>query len=179
MTSRRWFFLAVCAQALVLLAMVGAYQYTLATGTRVRVATEPVDPWDPFRGEYVQLRYRISTLDLAALGVTERNFTRGQTVWVVLAPGEPDWQPVAVATARPRPAPGQVPVRARVEWFEEWTGVPRLHLRYGTESFFVPEGEAAAFQGREVVLEAEWAVDRFGRAVLTRLFRNGREVRVE
>ncbi|MFO7172014.1 MAG: GDYXXLXY domain-containing protein [Bacillota bacterium] len=179
MTRRRWFFLAVCAQALVLLAMVGVYQYTLATGTRVRVATEPIDPWDPFRGEYVQLRYRINTLDLAALGVSERKFVRGQTVWVVLTPGEPYWQPVTVATARPRPSAGQVAVRARVEWFEDWTGVPRLHLRYGTESFFVPEGEAQAFQGPDVLLEVEWAVDRFGRAAVARLFRNGREVRVE
>ena len=39
-------------------------QMTLLTGKEVLLKTVPVDPRDLFRGDYVVLRYDISTIDL-------------------------------------------------------------------------------------------------------------------
>ncbi len=61
-------FWALVLLQLFLLAGIVAYrQYWLATGERVLLRTEPVDPRDIFRGDYVRLGYGISTLDLDRL----------------------------------------------------------------------------------------------------------------
>ena len=47
----------------------GAYQeFLVQTGTQVTLRTIPVDPRDLFRGEYVDLRYDISTLHVSEYG---------------------------------------------------------------------------------------------------------------
>lgn len=179
MSPRLRFALVVLLQVLVLFALIGSRAYTLATGTRVLLETEPIDPRDPFRGDYVRLNYVISDLDLNELQVPDQDLGRQQTAWVLLAPGSPYWEPVTVSVDRPAAAPGQVAVRARVASYYDWEGERRLHLIYGTESFFVPEGEGRKLEGPEVRLDVEVAVDRFGRPALARVLHEGREIRFE
>jgi uncharacterized membrane-anchored protein len=64
MTSRRRNALAavVATQVAVVLGLAGIAAADLAFGEEIRLRAQPVDPLDPFRGNYVVLRYGISTV---------------------------------------------------------------------------------------------------------------------
>lgn len=190
MTVRRralWFALVVALQVVVLLGMVGRHSYTLATGTEVTLKSEPFDPWDPFKGEYVRLRYNISTFELPTPARGEEPpYQRGDQVWVLLTKEEDYWRATAVGRLRSKPMEGQVAVRARVDWVDWWAPeepVPpgsfrsQLHLIYGMEEFYVPEGEGPPLEAERDGIRVKAKVDRFGRIALSQVLVNGEPVR--
>mgnify|MGYP006168196447 CR=1 FL=1 len=62
----RWLWVGVVALQLFSIVAFGVYQeFALRTGTQITLQTTPIDPRDLFRGEYVVLRYDISTLKVA------------------------------------------------------------------------------------------------------------------
>jgi len=77
------FIVLILIQVLLLTGMIIYRQYWVHTGQRIILVTEPVDPRDIFRGDYVRLSYEISRLDLNKLGVKER-FKRGEKIYVHL-----------------------------------------------------------------------------------------------
>ena len=77
------FIIFVLLQVALLIGIITYRQYWVATGEKVLLRTAPVDPRDIFRGDYVSLRYDISTLDLDGLGVKE-SFKPNEKVFVVL-----------------------------------------------------------------------------------------------
>jgi uncharacterized membrane-anchored protein len=80
----RWkFILFVLLQVALLVGMIAYRQYWVATGERILLRTAPVDPRDIFRGDYVSLRYDISTLDLDGLGA-KGSFKSNEKVYVIL-----------------------------------------------------------------------------------------------
>lgn len=80
----RWKFILLALLQVALLVGIIAYrQYWVATGEKILLRTAPVDPRDIFRGDYVSLRYDISTLDLDTLGVKE-GFKNNEKVYVIL-----------------------------------------------------------------------------------------------
>ena len=127
MSSRRRiaFLAVVVAQALVPIGMAGASETHLALGEEVRLKAMPVDPHDPFRGEYVALTYEISRVRLP-LGVRP-----GETVYVELHEGPRRWVATRVHATPPRA--GATFIRGRV--------VSGGRIEYGIESYFVEEGQ--------------------------------------
>jgi uncharacterized membrane-anchored protein len=80
----RWkFILFVVLQVALLLGMIAYRQYWVATGEKILLKTAPVDPRDIFRGDYVNLGYEISILDLGALG-TKESFKPNERVYIIL-----------------------------------------------------------------------------------------------
>lgn len=80
----RWkFIFLVLLQVALLVGIIAYRQYWVATGERVLLRTAPVDPRDVFRGDYVSLRYDISTLDLDGLGA-KGSFQSNEKVYVLL-----------------------------------------------------------------------------------------------
>ena len=75
MSSRRRLALVVvvCVQLALPLALAGLAAADLAFGAEIRLQAEPVDPVDVFRGNYVVLRYEISSLPV--LGEVRRGDT--------------------------------------------------------------------------------------------------------
>ena len=172
--------IAAAAMTVVLVAMVGAKQYTLETGTQIQLETRPVDPRSLFRGDYVRLRYVISLLDLNDLP-GDKEFETGDAIYVVLKPGDPYWTPVSVHRSRPEAGNGEVVIKGRVayHWKNPGTGkVPprdQIDATYGIESYFVPEGEGRELEdpsqiGRISILAA---VDRFGNAAIKQVLVDG------
>lgn len=181
MVSKRWFWLAVAVQVLLLLGLVGRHAYTVTTGTPIVLQTEPVDPWDPFRGEYVRLNYTISRADITGPASNGGPFKAGQQVWVVLRPEDGLWQFVSVHATRPTVPSGQVALKATVvndPWYINGVAAP-ARLEYGIEQFYVPEGEGRKLEqaGGKRKLTVEVLVDSFGRAALHKVFVDGQEVR--
>ncbi|MGA2466867.1 MAG: GDYXXLXY domain-containing protein [Thermodesulfobacteriota bacterium] len=80
---RSKFILLVLLQVVLLLGIIAYRQYWVSTGEKILLKTAPVDPRDIFRGDYINLRYDISTLDLGKLGVKER-FKEREKVYVIL-----------------------------------------------------------------------------------------------
>ncbi len=102
---RRKFIFIVVFQVLLLAGIIAYRQYWVATGERVLLETETVDPRDIFRGDYVTLNYDISSLDLQALGTAEK-FRPGERIYVLLEKG-PDNIYRASAVSRKPPAEGK------------------------------------------------------------------------
>lgn len=131
----------VAAQALVPLAMAGVSETHLALGQEIRLKAMPVDPHDPFRGEYVALTYDISRIRLPA-GVRV-----GDTVYVELEEAPRRWVAARVRT-RP-PAEGTTFIRGRV--------VSGGRIEYGIETYFVEEGQGPRLE--EAIAEGDLYVD--------------------
>jgi Uncharacterized membrane-anchored protein len=179
----------VLLQTLALAAMIALKQRTLDTGTPIVLETQPIDPRSLFSGDYVRLNYAISTLRLDQPG-SDQDFKPHDRAYVVLKPGDPYWQPVSVHHQMPALAPGQVAIRGEVQyagdslWNQETRTsekVRNLRLRYGIESYYVPEGAGRALErpaaGEKISLRV--AVDRAGAAGIKAVLVNGRERYVE
>lgn len=174
---RRKFWATVLLQVVILLAIAAMQGYTLLTGQAVLLKTVPVDPWDPFRGEYVDLNYEITRLP-DTLPMAGGPYEPGQRVWVTLRQGEPYWSAVALSAQRPQTGANEVALRGRVRWTEgSYGGAPGfVVIRYGIEQFYVPEGQGRELQGQVVDMSVEARVDRFGRAGLKTVFLEGEPI---
>jgi len=102
---RKKFIIIVLFQVLLLAAIIAYRQYWVATGERVLLGTEPVDPRDIFRGDYVTLNYEISSLDLTGLGTAEQ-FRPKERIYVLLEKA-PDNTYKAASIIRTLPADGK------------------------------------------------------------------------
>ncbi len=170
MRRRLWFTLAVGLQVVFLALMIGMKWSTLAFGTKILLKTQPVDPWDLFRGDYVTLNYDISELDLNALPADKKDFKRNETVYVVLKQQDKYWEPSAVSHGKP--PDGSLFIRGTVMYSYD----ARLRVNYGIESYFVPQHEGRVIERSPVLPEVEVSVDKRGNSALSRLFIDGKEV---
>ena len=109
------------------LGLVAWNEYELASGERVRLLAAPVDPEDPFRGQYVTLTYGISRLDVGAA-------RPGTTVYVPLRRAGDVWTGTEVER---EPPDDGVFIRGRVAG---------AGIRYGIETFYVEEGEGPRYE---------------------------------
>ena len=123
------FLVAVGAQAVLPLGLIGWNEVQLARGTEVRLKTVPVDPLDLFRGRYVRLRYEISSVRVAGAVVP------GATVYVPLRREGERWTG-RVATPE-RPDDGTF-IRGRVRNVHGG----RAEVEYGIETYYADEDEA-------------------------------------
>lgn len=163
----------------------------LTDGAEVRLATAPVDPRDIFRGDYVILNYRISTLSLEDLTDTPEAFTEGGLIYVSLKEGANGiWEPVSAAPALPGQTAGVVTIRGRITSLsqtgpvtatgeaprplEDAAGI-RLRVDYGIDQYFVPEGTGPALEAdrNEGKVSVLVAVAENGNAAIKGIVLNG------
>lgn len=164
--------LAVALQALALLFMAGEREWVARSGEQVLMRTQPVDPRDPFRGDYVRLEYEAGWVPTnrvdAGLLAGGGRLDRGRKVYAVLKKGAEGLVSVERLTGT-RPAEGLF-LRGRTEYF--YPGHAGIPVKYGIEAYFVQEGKGRVIeQGRSrgdvrVPLDMEIAVGRGGMAVL-------------
>lgn len=163
---------AVAFQLLVLGFMAGEREWVLRNGETVYLRTQPVDPQDPFRGDYVRLDYEANHVptNVAApnlMGKDDR-FSRGRKVYAVLARDEDGFGKVTQLTGE-QPAGGLF-LKGRTGYF--YSGNPVVGVDYGIEAYFVQQGkgrviEAGRVRGEvRVPLDMEIAVGHGGVAVL-------------
>lgn len=170
-----------------ILAMVIERASLLRNGAAVRLATVPVDPRDLFRGDYVILNYDISSVNLTRLGVST-GIRSGESVHVGVEPGAN-----GRAEVRKLAREGQ-PRAAGLIWLEGKAGgsfmclVGRagtncaerdqlLRVRYGLESYFVPEGQGKAIETTAASrVEIIAAVSASGKSAIKSLLIDGKAV---
>lgn len=135
MTMRlRWglLALAIVAQLALPLRYIWRGEQALAQGTPYRLATAPVDPYDPFRGRYVALNFR----DFPRISSSRP----GEVWYLPIAAGAEGYAQFG-APSRERPASGDY-LRLRAQWFQRgW--VPPPFDRYYLDESLAPQAERA------------------------------------
>jgi uncharacterized membrane-anchored protein len=175
--------LIAVVQTIALGYMIVDRQAMLNASRVVTLKVAPVDPMDPLRGEFVILRYAISTLNTGELEGDD-TFNTADTIYVTLQNKGEDWAAVAVGH-HPVAMPGGVVIKGKVNDVNQSTvdgkTSSQLTVTYGIESFFVPQG-----MGREIEnerqkgdLTADIAVDPNGRAAIKAMRRKGQVFYVE
>jgi uncharacterized membrane-anchored protein len=186
MTERKqllWPLLLVVAlvQSAALFKMVYDRDRLLKSGREITMLTRPLDPRDIFRGDYVTLGYDISSLRKSSMPqqTTFDALRPGTNVYVTLTPDPAaGWKAISVAPDYPRQvAVSDVVLQARVKtlWQAEDKSDVLLGVRYGIESYFVPEGTGRALETKvaERKIEAIVAVDANGATALKGLVVDG------
>lgn len=149
---------------------IGLKEYTLQTGEEIFLKIIPVDPRDMFRGDYVVLRYDISTIDAGISGMKDSDFTVGEKVFVSM---KVDKEKTGSATGISKQTPKNgVFIKGTIKNIS----ANKLTIEYGIESYFVPEGKGREIERQSSVLNAKVAVDGSGNAVIKSLFSNGQEI---
>jgi uncharacterized membrane-anchored protein len=166
--------LCIAAQLLVLGVMAGEREFILATGERVFLRTAPIDPRDPFRGDFVRLSYDISAVAPGKFrgGLLEHAKDKGYPVYAVLEKGADDLYGLDYLTDR---EPGEgIFLRGRLRFDRRLTGSSNaVAVDYGIEQLFVEQGSGKGIEKRrgtrsgvQVPMEVEVAVSAGGTPVI-------------
>jgi uncharacterized membrane-anchored protein len=84
MNQKKILYLTIVFWLLIFSGFILYKEYTLRTGTEILLKTEPVDPRDLFRGDYVTLNYEISTLDLDEIPAEDSDFNYNDRIYLAL-----------------------------------------------------------------------------------------------
>jgi uncharacterized membrane-anchored protein len=191
MNQKKIFYLTIIFWLLIFSGFILYKEYTLRTGTEVVLKTEPVDPRDLFRGDYVTLNYEISTLDLEEIQAEDLYFDYNDRIYLALALENGYGVPKKIYR---NPPDDELYIKGTVkEVIYDWEAyedssiteepyLKELRVEYGIESYFVPEGrgieiESQQWTGREGV-DVKVVVDRYGNAVIKSLLIDGQEVEI-
>lgn len=172
---------AILLQCAILVLMVADRVRILREGTEVTLQTRPVDPRDLLRGDYVVLGYDISQLPAGPLA-GQPSAQRNPAVFVKLAPDADGlYQAVSVHAEPVTVAAPEVLIRGRIVHpcgSTSRTFCDNLQMRYGLESYFVPEGEGRTLEQarNQQKLRVVAAVLPSGRAAIKRLLLDGEPV---
>ena len=169
----KWFILVLLLQSTWILGTVFTQECALRVGQVIQLETQPVDPRDLLRGDYVRLSYKISDIPRERFfsPALAGELSSGTTVFVALVPcGTNQFYQVARAsTGRFTPASNEVLVRGKAAASWQNNG-GSIHVEYGIEQYFVAEGTGHP-HGR---LTVQAVVTKSGRASLKDVFVDGK-----
>jgi len=155
---------------IIILGFVIVKEFTLQTGEEVLLKTRPVDPRDLFRGDYVVLRYEISTLDLDSIPTDYTGFENGGKIYIGLSIEEGYGVPSKIYRNPPKEG---LYLKGTVKDVRN----NMLNVEYGIENYFVPEGEGRAIERQTGGnLDVKVSIDKFGNAGIKTLLIDGQEV---
>lgn len=148
-------------QVLLLAFMAGQREYVLRTGRTIYLRTVPVDPRDFFRGDYVSLRYEISSvgnkyfrdgLATEAKDTDSRRY-KGRPVYVVLKVDDSNLADIDYITDK-KPHDGKLYIRGRRSYSYDRS----INVLYGIEAYFVEQGKGEQLERRRFNAPDEAAV---------------------
>lgn len=140
---------AIAVQLLIVLLLVIFKVAALNSGTQVLLKLAPIDPRDPLRGDYLNLRYDITTVNKSS---SPQTFSNGDVVYVPLEKSGAFWIEVPTGLQKSLPAQnsdGIVYIKGTVMsggnaspydvnnyYYEN----QNYQIKYNIESYYVPEG---------------------------------------
>jgi uncharacterized membrane-anchored protein len=157
------------------LGTVATQEHRLRSAPTVLLETQPVDPRDLLRGDYVILNYKISQIPLKLFAPTQTEaLPAGCAVYVVIERRGQFHEAVSASLALPESGSHQTVILGTVDssWGPGGTGTP-VRLRYGLERYYVAEGTGNP-AGK---LTVEAAVSNSGRATIKQVFVDGKPYR--
>lgn len=170
MEKKKLFLLIGIFWFVIIFGFVAVKEFTLKTGKEILLKTIPIDPRDLFRGDYVVLRYEISTLDLNSLPSDYADFKENDKIYVALNIVDGYGVPSKMYKNAPDE---ELFLKGTIKFVSEKT----INVEYGIESYFVPEGKGYEIERRRGSnLDVKVSVDRFGNAVIKSLLIEGKEL---
>ena len=133
----------VLVQSLFLAAIITQRVMILRSDNVVTLQSEPVDPRDLFRGDYVTLAYAITSLSFTEIN-GDQTWGDGETVYVELTPEKNSWRAVAAFHAYEMPTLGNKVIRGTISHYDAMRNVASVD--YGIERYYVPEGEGRTLE---------------------------------
>ena len=121
----------VALQISVILGMIGRYEHILWTGKAFKFKTAPVDPYDAFRGRYVELSLKQNEIDC------QGDFTRGEKVFLKISTDKDGFARLSDPSPD-RPDDGADYLEVKVDYC--YDGKLRFENPFGR--FYLPEGDA-------------------------------------
>ena len=192
--SKKIKFITVVALQILLILSIAIYKYSISVnGTEVVLNIKPIDPRDLLRGDYVTFQYDISNVyNYGSYGKDTKKIKNGMTVYVELRNyGGNIWAAGEVFTTKPdrdkmvflkgtvvsggmpdQPSDQQLTNNAVTGKSPYYSS--ELHIAYGIEQFYIPEGSGRNFSFAGKDAKAKVAVDKNGNAVLKKINVDGK-----
>jgi uncharacterized membrane-anchored protein len=155
--------IAFYINALLLLGLFIFAKYPLWIGDDLYLKVLPVDPVDPMRGRYVNLRFEASRFKT---NLVQGDFAEGDTIYVSL---DQDGKPIKASSKRPNEKPF---LKGKVKGYQSrWNYKDKILVRdeisvlYGLEAFFAQVHEAKELETKELIAHIKVAPDGEGRLV--------------
>lgn len=130
------FILVVLSQWFVPAKMIWDSEEVLQAGVEYKFRTAPVDPYDPFRGKYVTLRFEANQLYV----YDDDTWERGEEVYVILRKGD-DGFAYILGLSKERPKDKSDFVSATVQHVVE-SGNKLVTVKYPFHRFYMEESKA-------------------------------------
>jgi len=177
LTKQTKFILAIVLQVIIIFVIIIFKISILSGGTDILLQIEPVDPRDMLRGDYTTFQYsNISNLNSYIAG--GQQIRNGETVYVVLRQSGKYW--LAQNVQKTKPLNGEIILKGKVVSGGTETqsdiisnqnfGGSRIHVVYGIEEYFIPEGKGQGFSFFNKEAAARVIVDENGNAVLKQIY---------
>lgn len=174
-SKRNKFIIAIAVQVGIIFFIIFFKLLVLAGGEEVLLKIRPVDPRDPFRGDYITFQYDISRIkgnSFYSLGSREK-IKYGDKIYIPLAKKGNYWIKDG-SVSKDNPNAG-VFIKGAIKDIK-WKGdLPEeIFVSYGIEEYFIPEnsGRNVNFSGRDTF--AKVVLDKNGNAVLKSVYVNGK-----
>ncbi len=130
-------YLVVALQVTVLAYMAGNREYIRSMGDELWLPTAPIDPRDPFRGDFVRLRYAINRAPVPEHLKVQDEFPRGAVVYAELR--ETVRGTYEFVDLLPDPPSSGAYLKGRVSGRQLWRDT-HVDVKYGIEQLFVQQG---------------------------------------
>ena len=166
------FILVLALQSAWILGTAFTQERVLRVGRLILLETQPVDPRDLLRGDYVRLNYKISDVSADLFSPPLKlELVPGTTVFVALAPAATNqfYEATRAGTESFIPAANEVLLYGKAA--RSWrNGAGSVHVEYGLEQYFIAEGTGQP-QGK---LTVQAAVSKSGQANIKEVFVDGK-----
>ncbi|MCL2156281.1 MAG: GDYXXLXY domain-containing protein [Leptospirales bacterium] len=179
----------VAAQLFVLVFMIAKQELLLANGAKVLLKCEPVDPHSLFSGDYVILNYDISRIgwDIISKSNLEGVYSidddiyslyslEGKDIYVALKlrPNDMHYHIAAISDNLDELKQNHSTIiRGRIEEI----GSNGMRVKYGVESYYVPQGEGKKIENRLSSVSIEVSISDNGDSAISKLFIENQEVK--
>jgi uncharacterized membrane-anchored protein len=168
----------VAAQIAVLGFMITKQELLLTRGTKVLLKCQPIDPRSLFSGDYVILNYEISQIGeeiISKSGIKNSNELERKDIFVALKPkSDAKYHEAAAVSENIGELKKRYPliIRGRVEYASN-----TLQVRYGVESYFVPQKEGKVIEESLKDVSVEVSISESGESAISRLFIADKEMK--
>ncbi|MGI8314471.1 GDYXXLXY domain-containing protein [Halobacillus mangrovi] len=144
---KRWiFYLIVFLQILFLSLMSISFYVMDAMGETIKLKTAPVDPRDPFYGDYVALSYEVEQIPEEQWAV-EKELERGDRVFLLLeSNNEGVYELVEASKIWKEAEENQTVLRARYLWHDEMNKTYQVDI--GLNRYYVEENTGEYYEER-------------------------------
>lgn len=127
------FILVALIQLAIPIKMIFNEEIVISEGTAFKFKVAPIDPYDPFRGKYITLRYQETEFEVK----NEKEWDRKQPVYVVLST-DPDGFMKIKDVVKEKPTHTSNYIKAKISYKSN----NQIHLKYAFDSYYMEESKA-------------------------------------